>query len=407
MTQSTTAPAEARGLPRIGVDHPLAIAAAVAISFVGNAVVMGMPLMVGAWADFLHFDEQQVGWLASADLGGMFLASVATAALVSRLNRRHLALFGILVAIAGNYLSTHYHDYEALLAMRVLAGFGGGICYSTGIACLAITTRTGRNFSIMMFGLVAINAIELYTIPHLTGAWGIDGIFLAFCVAFALCLAVLPALYPYTPAGAEKAVGEREADTAPRLPRLLPWCCLLAVSCFYITIGSFWAFIERAGVDAGLADAFIANVLTLGNVFTLAGCVAAVWLSRRAGQSRVLMAALVGMAGILTLLAVEISATTFVIGTFGFCIAWLFTDIFQLGTLSHIDASGRYAALVPAAQGLAQTAAPAIAGFLLARELGYGAVMLLGAAGSLAALCLYAFVYARLRRLVPEMADAE
>ncbi|MBB3231836.1 MFS transporter [Halomonas stenophila] len=407
MTQSTTVPGEARGLPRIGVDHPLAIAAAVAISFVGNAVVMGMPLMVGALADFLHFDEQQVGWLASADLGGMFLASLATAALVSRLNRRHLALFGILVAIAGNLLSTQYHDFGPLVAARLLAGFGGGICYSTGIACLAITHRTGRNFSIMMFGLVAINAIELYTIPYLTGAWGIDGIFLAFCVAFALCLAVLPCLYPHTPGDAEGATGADQAESAPRLPRLLPLCCLLAVACFYITIGSFWAFIERAGVDAGLGDAFIANVLTLGNVFTLAGCVAAVWLSHRAGQSRVLMAALVGMAGVLLLLAVEISATTFVIGTFGFCIAWLFTDIFQLGTLSHIDASGRYAALVPAAQGLAQTAAPAIAGFLLARELGYSAVMLLGAAGSLAALCLYGIVYAQMRRLAPGLADAE
>jgi len=96
----------------------------------------------------------------------------------------------------------------------------------------------------------------------------------------------------------------------------------------------------------------------------------------------------------------------FVIGTFGFCIAWLFTDIFQLGTLSHIDASGRYVALVPAAQGIAQTAAPAIAGFLLSRQLGYSAVMLLGAAGSLCALVIYAVVYTCLRRLAPALADA-
>ncbi|MBF8224092.1 MFS transporter [Halomonas sp. 328] len=404
MKPQTSVLGEARGPLRLDVDAPLAIAAAVAITFVGNAVVMGMPLMVGALADFLHFDEQQVGWLASADLGGMFLASLFTAALVSRLNRRHLALFGILIAIAGNYLSTQHQDYESLLAMRVLAGFGGGICYSTGIACLAITTHTGRNFSIMMFGLVAINAIELYTIPHLTAAWGIDGIFLAFCLAFVLCLAVIPALYPRTPAGVVPQAPREEAG--PRLPVSLPLTCLAAVACFYLTIGSFWAFIERAGVDAGLGDVFIANVLTLGNVFTLAGCVAAVWLSKRSGQSRVLMAALLGMGGVLALLALEITAATFIIGTFGFCIAWLFTDIFQLGTLSHIDRSGRFAALVPAAQGLAQTIAPALAGYLLSRQLGYASVMWLGAAGSLAALGLYVLVYARLRRLAPGLADA-
>ncbi len=406
MKSQTTVLSDTSRSMRFDADSLVAIAAAVMISFVGNAVVMGMPLMVGALADFLHFSEQQVGWMASADLGGMFLASLFTAAVVSRVNRRHLATLGILVAIAANYLSTQFQAFDSLVMVRVMAGFGGGICYSTGIACLAITRKTGRNFSIMMFGLVLINAIELYTIPSLTGAWGIDGIFLAFCVAFALCLGVIPLLYPHTPARPSVAQDADRDTSKPRLPTYLPLACLLAVSCFYITIGSFWAFIERAGVDAGLTDAFIANVLTLGNVFTLAGCVAAVWLSNRAGQSRVLMAALGGMAGVLGLLAVDIGATTFVIGTFGFCIAWLFTDIFQLGTLSHIDASGRYAALVPAAQGLAQTAAPAIAGFLLSRQLGYGAVMLLGAAGSLCALVIYAVVYARLRRLAPALADA-
>ncbi|SDL26461.1 Predicted arabinose efflux permease, MFS family [Modicisalibacter muralis] len=406
MKSQTTVLEDSPQPARFGVDSLVAIAAAVAISFVGNAVVMGMPLMVGALADYLHFNPQQVGWMASADLGGMFLASLFTAAVVSRVNRRVLATAGILIAIGANYLSTQFHAFESLLVVRLIAGFGGGICYSTGIACLAITSKTGRNFSIMMFGLVAINAIELYTIPSLTATWGIDGIFLAFCVAFALCLGVIPFLYPHTPAKPTVAQNEDRDMPKPRLPTYLPLACLLAVSCFYITIGSFWAFIERAGVDAGLGDAFIANVLTLGNVFTLAGCVAAVWLSNRAGQSRVLMAALAGMAGVLGLLAVDIGATTFVIGTFGFCIAWLFTDIFQLGTLSHIDGSGRYAALVPAAQGLAQTAAPATAGFLLSQQLGYSAVMLLGAAGSLVALVIYAFVYSRLRRLAPALADA-
>lgn len=386
-------------------DAPIAIFSAIVISFVGNAVVMGMPIMVGSLADNLGFSDQQVGWLASADLGGMFLASVFTSTIIARVNRRYLAFAGILIALLANYASTQFHGFDNLFLARVIAGIGGGICYSTGVACIAGTHHTARNFSILMFGLVAINAIELYTFPWLSDTWGINGIFFAFCGSFMLCFLVLPLLPAYTDNNEVADTASSQAHTH-RIPSYLPKLCLLAVSCFYITIGSFWAYIERAGVDAGLSDEFISNTLTIGTIFTLLGCIAATWLSNRAGQSKPLLAALVCMCGALVMLSLGINPIVFVVGSFMFNVMWLFTDIYQLGTISNIDHTGRYAALVPGAQGLAQTVAPAIAGYLLSRNLGYGAVMLLGAAGSLGAFIIYSFVYAQLKRLAPKVADA-
>ncbi len=391
-------------------DSHIAIFAAIVISFVGNAVVLGMPIIVGSFADSLGFSEQQVGWLASADLGGMFLASVFTSTAIARINRRGLACAGIFIALLANYASIQFHEFEPLFLARVAAGIGGGICYSTGVACIAGTHHTARNFSILMFGLVAINAIELYTFPWLSDAWGINGIFYAFCVSFTGCFLVLPLLPCYTeetslpPAHGNGNAVKRHGET--EIPRYLPKLCLLAVSCFYITVGSFWAFIERAGVDAGLSDSFISNTLTVGTVFTLLGCIAATWLSNRAGQSKPLLAALLVMCAGLLMLSTGINPLVFALGTFIFNIMWLFTDIYQLGTISNIDHSGRFAALVPGAQGLAQTVAPAIAGFLLSRGLGYGSVMILGAAGSLGAFAIYSVVYGQLKRLAPDVADA-
>lgn len=48
-----------------------------------------------------------------------------------------------------------------------------------------------------------------------------------------------------------------------------------------------------------------------------------------------------------------------------------------------------------------------LAGFLLSQQLGYSVAMLLGAACSLCALVIYAFIYARLQRLAPHLANAE
>jgi hypothetical protein len=46
------------------------------------------------------------------------------------------------------------------------------------------------------------------------------------------------------------------------------------------------------------------------------------------------------------------------------------TQVYQLGTLNTIDRSGRFVALVPAAQGLGQSVGPFITGLLLGWQWG-------------------------------------
>jgi predicted MFS family arabinose efflux permease len=395
-------------------DQPKTIAAAVIISIVGNAVFIGMPMLVGAMAESLGFDEQQLGWLASADLFGIFMASIATSWLLNRVNRQWLALFGIALAITTNYLSTTVTNFEPLVGIRVLSGIGGGVCYALGVATLAGSHHTGRNYSILLFALVAVNAIELYSFPTISEHWGVNGIFLFFCAAFALVTVFvqwLPAQgiehHTEIASATEDASNTTPPDNAlSRLPRWVPWVCLTAVSAVYINVGAFWAFIERAGVDANLSDDFIANTLALGTLFTLSGCIAATWLSNRYGQSKPLLWALIVMTGLLVGLAFDINPISYVIGATLFNFMWLFIDVFQLGTLGNIDHSGRYAALVPAAQGLTQSFAPAIAGFLLVSGLGYSGVMLLCAFGTSLAWVCYRVVYRELKQATPDIADA-
>ncbi|MEW5250653.1 MFS transporter [Microbulbifer sp. 2201CG32-9] len=389
-------------------DRPRTITAAVVISIVGNAVFIGMPMLVGAMAESLGFDEQQLGWLASADLFGIFVASITTSLLLTRINRQWMALFGIALAIANNYLSTTITDFESLVVVRVLSGIGGGVCYALGVATLAGSHHTGRNYSILLFALVAVNAIELYTFPSISDRWGVNGIFLFFCAAFALVAAFvqwLPARGIETAAGGEE-VAATDSGALLYLPRWVPWVCLAAVSAVYINVGAFWAFIERAGVDANLSDDFIANTLALGTLFTLSGCAIATWLSNRYGQSKPLLWALAIMTVLLVGLALDINPVSYVIGATLFNFMWLFIDIFQLGTLGNIDHSGRYAALVPAAQGLTQSVAPAVAGYILVSGSGYGGVMLLCAFGTSLAWVCYRLVYRTLRQATPDVADA-
>ena len=106
-------------------------------------------------------------------------------------------------------------------------------------------------------------------------------------------------------------------------------------------------------------------------------------------------------------LAGKVDKITFVFSVFSFSFFWIFIDVFQLGTLSNIDHSGRYAALVPACQGVAQAMAPSLAGMLLSYQLGYSAVMLMCSLASALAMCIYLYVYRKLLQVAPDIGDSE
>ena len=98
-----------RGVTNV-FDKPSAIFAAIVLGFAGTGVAMGMPLLVGSMAKSLGFSEQQLGWLASSDMGGLCAGSILAALLVTRINRRILAATGLTLVILANYLSTQSPD---------------------------------------------------------------------------------------------------------------------------------------------------------------------------------------------------------------------------------------------------------------------------------------------------------
>ena len=159
-------------------DRPSAIFAAVVLGFAGTGVAMGMPLLVGSMAKSLGFSEQQLGWLASSDMAGLFFGSILAALLVTRINRRVLAAAGLLLVMLGNYASTQNPDLLALIWCRLSAGVGAGICYSTCTASLAGSHNTARTFSILLFVLVLMNAFIFYIFPIIEGEWGVNGLFM-------------------------------------------------------------------------------------------------------------------------------------------------------------------------------------------------------------------------------------
>lgn len=391
-------------------DKPAAIFAAVILGFAGTGVAMGLPLLVGSMAESLGFNEQQLGWLASSDMGGLFIGSVLTALFVTKINRRILAAVGLFLVILANFFSTQSPELLPLMLSRLIAGIGAGICYSTCTASLAGSHNSARTFSILLFVLVVMNAFIFYIFPIIDEKWGVNGLFMFYLLEAIPILLILPLLPRYCVEETDEVILVSETNGSElhlHIPEILPRLCLVAVFSFYILVGAYWAFIERAGATANISTGFISGTLTWGQVFSISATLLAAWLARRMGQSKPLLFALMVMVVTMLILAARVDEMTFVLSVFSFSFFWIFIDVFQLGTLSNIDHSGHYAALVPACQGAAQAMAPTLAGMLLSYQLGYSAVMIMCALASAVALFIYLYVYRELLQVAPDIADAD
>ncbi len=378
------------------------------MALVGYGVSVGIPVISTAWVELLGFTEVQVGRVAGADLGGFALGAILTSLVIARNNRRYLILIGASLAILSNALCTVFVAYDEVLWLRLLAGVGSGIYTAIAVASLGATSRPARAYNMMLFAFAFSQALEMHFLPQLS----MNGIYFVFMAAYALGLIVVHWIPPY-PAerklDVEIDVPEKSGEhhiVHRRVPMFVPWLCLGAIACSYTNIGGYWAYIELAALDAGIADAWIGPVLVWASFSSIAGCLIATVLSNRFGLARPLLGALLTMVTIVGMLAFGINDINILISVFGFNFLWVFVDVYQMATIANVDHSGSFAALIPGAQGFGQIIGPNLAATILGLGLGYDGVFTMCALAAFAGMSIYAVMYLRLRKTIPALANA-
>lgn len=356
--------------------------AQIALGLGGVIQILGMPIIVGALQDHWGYSAAYAGYITSIDLAGLCVGAITTSAWATRVDWRRFTAGAVVLGVVLNVLCVWLHALGALCVLRFGAGLASGAIYSSSLALLCQSADTARGFSVLIFAQVIVNAIVLAVFPAIDDRWGPSGLFVSIAVVLTATLAAVPAL------GAQRPDVPCVARTNRRGRLMLPALCLAAVAFVYIAIGSYWAYAERMGIAFGLAPDAVHHLLTASVLFSSLGCVAAFRISRSTGQSRPLLAALALLSLTLLVHSASPHAAMYVATLVILQVAWNFIDIFQLGTLALVDPTGRGAALVPAAQGIALAIGPAAGALALTVGQGYAAVLTVsGAAAALAALC--------------------
>ena len=368
---------------------------------VGYGVLVGIPVISTAWVTKLGFTEVEVGRVAGMDLGGLAAGSVFTAWIIQKVNRRILVFFGIVIAVAANALCIRYVDYETVLYLRFMSGFGSGIYTSVAVAVFGMSIRPALAYNLMLFSFAFSQALEMQVLPQLS----MNGIYMAFIVCFLITIPFLGWLqsYPVSRNSDQDQIQEQRID---KKLSLVPWVCLFAIFLTYINIGAYWTYIELAALDANTNADLVGSTLVWASFCSLLGCFIATLLSNRFGLIRPLLIALITMATGVGLLSFGITEPKFLLSVFTFNLLWIFTDVYQMGSLANFDHGGRYSAYLPASQGLGQIVGPNLAASILSLNLGYESVFMMCWAAAMLAMVIYWLLHRYLRATQPELADA-
>ncbi len=378
------------------------------MALVGYAVMVGIPVISTSWVNNLGFTEVEVGRIAGADLGGLAIGAVISALFVAKIDRRYMAAGAAVFTIAANLLCIYYQSYEVTVWLRLAAGIGAGVYTGIAVATIGGHSRPAFAFGLELFAFAGSQGAELKLLPYLS----IEGVYIALIATYVVGLLFISWL-PRRPVeksldvevDVEEPDGHYHAEHR-HVPAYVPWMVLVAVVFTYINIGAYWTYIELSTVDSDASPDWVASMLWISSVFSVIGCLFAVLLSNRYGLARPLLVTLVFQASIVFMLVFGITNVTVATSMFCFNFCWIFVDIYQAATIANVDHSGRFLALLPAAQGLGNFLGPNIAASVLALTFDYDGVFIMCASASVAAMLVYLYMYLMLRRTIPALADA-
>ena len=364
------------------------------MSLVGYAALAGIPVLSSSWNNFLHFTEVQVGRVAGADLGGLAVGAVIASTLITRVSRRVLVFAAVVGAVAANCACIFYSDYKTTLILRFLAGSASGVFTGIAVATLGGRSSPTHAFNYLLFAFAFVQGAELYFLPKLS----MEGIYLAFGISY---LPVLLCLHWVPEPTDEQDITVHSADTpdlddTPENPALPLMLFLVAMAFTYINIGAYWTYIELAASDASLDSQWVSSLLVWASLASLLGCFVATVISDRLGVARPLLVTLIIQGTSVSMLALGINEPIFFASLFSFNFLWIFIDVYQMGSIARFDPTGRFAALMPAAQGAGQMIGPNIAATVLAFGGGYGGVFIICGCASIIAYLLYQAAFQRL-----------
>jgi len=345
---------------------PTGMTARVFLAFLATAglfYINILPTIVDGLIQALGFSNQQAGAVASANIYGAATGALLIVFLIKHINWRFASLLFLLVLISIDLASIFVSSPTALIAIRFLDGFVGGMLVGTGFSVIARTVQPDRTFGVLLFVQYGLGGVGVMFIPGMVPEYGTSILFLSLIAFSTATLLMLPFLPAYTV--------EKPAHTAgkPQAIRWLPLCLALAsLFLFQAANNGLYAYIIGLGEFYGMPQDFITTTLGISSWLGAAGAVLVILISDRFGYFKTLLLGI----GLTTVAnwALQFSEMpwVFFVANVLVGITWAFSISYLLGLASRFDATGQMAALGGFASKMGLASGPAVAALIMGKN---------------------------------------
>lgn len=354
---------------------PGAIFAGVAALLIVNA----LPALITVIASGLGWDDRALGLLASADVAGITLGSLAGVPLVRRVRLRTVIIAAALALVLADIGCASSDGKALIIAFGLAGGLAGGLILA---ACYAIysDTHPQRNYAIFSISQMVSGFIAVTALPPLAGRCGWRSVFVAFALFSALAI---PLAIPL-PARAFVKAAPTPRASCDGGSQVAVWLAVAGVIAFVIGEGAVWTFIERIGAASGIPAQEVNTAVSACTLAGLLGAAVMMFPSNRLGVALPLIAsALLSIAAVAAMRSPV--PAVYIASLCAFNFAWLAFGTVQFAVIARADSVGTATVAMSAAAFGGFSIGPYAAGELVVRY-GFFAVQCLGLGGILFAL---------------------
>lgn len=348
-----------------------------ALSVVGFAGVLFLPLEISGMVDQFGLTEAAAGRIAAAHLFGIAVASILLATRMHRVNLRAVCFVGVVLAGVANGFSAFTPSVTALIAGRAFAGIGEGIVLAVVHALVARFGSVDRRAALSSFAVLIVGAILYPILGPFFASHHAQAVFgLAAVLAIALGWSALTIR--------QHAGGGTPAVSPGRAGKV----ALLAILFFYVGEGALWGYVARIGAGTGMSGEAISNTLAYAFLASLFGPVLAHFWRDRFGRILPIIGSILMLCVVALVLGFAREPVYFIAATFVFYFVFIFAVVYSTSLVAALDPEGRLAAAIPGFRTLGTAIGPLVGSVALELS-GFGALGIVSLACYLVALTAF------------------
>jgi MFS family permease len=328
---------------------------------VGYLPLLVLPWTIGALIAQTGRSESWAGWIATAEIGALALASLASSRYAAERGRRRVGTIGLAAAIVANIASVFATPGSgAFLVARMVSGAGFGACVAVGNATAAGSPNPTRAFACLWFLMALWQPVVFAATPRVIAAVGLSGSYELMACAGILFLPLVGWTPDPRPATAAQTAVER--SSRPRFVVLI----LIAFAAFWLREALVYAMSERLAAAQSLDGQQLGTILGVASILGLLGPVLAARVKAGMPSPALLCLGLSIAFATSVVMALGISARTFSAAALLAPAASFFAASLLSGLAGSFDSSGRLAALGAGTGLLSEAVGPIAGGSLVA-----------------------------------------